>query len=140
MTRNVETESVTTSDVVQRVEEVATIVPVSRLSGRVDVSTTTETFEEILNEVLTSSNAEVSRHKCDLPMPVGEPLPGTRVENGITIVPVFEERIVIEKRLYLVEEIRIRVTEKTENVAIPVLLRRQRVDVSRSDFDPEDAL
>ena len=140
MTRNVETESVTSLDVVQRVEEVATIVPVARLSGRVDVSTITETFEEILNEVLTSSNAEVSRQKCDLPMPVGEPLPCTRVENGVTIVPVFEERIVIEKRLYLVEEIRIRVTEETENVAIPVLLRRQRVDVTRSDFDPEDAL
>jgi stress response protein YsnF len=54
-----------------------------------------------------------------------------RTEDAVTIVPVFEEVLVVEKRLVLKREIRIRKRPTSETVAIPVSLRKQRVEVER---------
>ena len=49
----------------------------------------------------------------------------------MTIVPVVREELHIEKRLVLVEEIHLHRRTRTEEVDIPVELRRQSVVISR---------
>jgi stress response protein YsnF len=49
----------------------------------------------------------------------------------VTIIPVLEEVLVVEKRLVLKEEVHIRSTTSGEDVEVPVTLRRQRAVVER---------
>ena len=81
-------------------------------------------------------------------MPVGcivETAPDVRTEGDLTIVPVVEEVLVVEKRLVLKEELHIRRTSQTEVVEVPVTLRKQRAVVERqvphtspSEGDPNE--
>jgi stress response protein YsnF len=48
-----------------------------------------------------------------------------------TIIPVLEEVLVVEKRLVLKREIRIRMRPTSETAEIPVSLRKQRAKVER---------
>ncbi len=133
-----EPDTIMMSETLLRVEETASVEAVARVAGRVDVSTVTETLEEIITQVLISSQANVSRHACNELIAGGAALPGTRTENGVLIVPVFEERLVMEKRLYLVEEIHIQIMETEEAVSVPVTLRKQRVEIVRTDPEAGD--
>jgi stress response protein YsnF len=60
-------------------------------------------------------------------------VPVIRTENGITIVPVLEEILVVEKRLILREELHIMQEVSHETVEVPVSLRKQRAVVERVD-------
>ena len=67
-------------------------------------------------------------------MPVGRPVeaaPQVREEDGVLIVPVLEERLVVTTELILKEEIRIIKKSRTEMVREPVRLRSERVEVER---------
>ena len=111
-----------------------------RSTGRVRVTTRTETVQQDVEETLSSLTAEIRRVPVERELAPGEALPEARVEDGVTIVPVLEERLVIEKRLVLVEEVHIERRRESETVTTPVTLRRQRVDVERlpGDDDPHD--
>jgi len=63
-------------------------------------------------------------------------MPEVLVEGDLTIVPVVEERIVVTRELYLVEEVHIRRTEHLETTEVPITTRRQTVSVQR--LSPED--
>ena len=67
--------------------------------------------------------------------PIGKPilgeLPQISTAGDTTIVPVFEEVIVVEKRLMLKEELHIRCRGTVEQVKVPVQLRKQEADVQR---------
>ncbi len=98
--------------------------------GRVRVSTKTEFVTEKAEARLDSENVEVTR------VPIGREVqeaPSVRTDGDVTIVPVMEEILVVEKRLMLVEEIHIRRLATTEDVSIPVELRKQRATVERTD-------
>ena len=60
--------------------------------------------------------------------------PAIREEEGVTIIPVIEERLVVEKRLFLVEEIHVVRTAAAEPVALPTTLRRTHVEIDRADL------
>jgi stress response protein YsnF len=67
-------------------------------------------------------------------VPVGcivETAPEIRTKGDLTIVPVLEEVLLVEKRLVLKEELHIRRTIHTEVVEVPVTLRKQRAVVER---------
>lgn len=121
------------------VDEQLSVKVVPRLSGRVEVSTRTETVEELVTQMLTSTLVDVSRHPRNEFIASDQSVPVTRTEDGVTIVPVLEERLVVEKRLYLVEEIHLRLTESAETVTLPVSLRKTRVDISRTSPDEPQA-
>ena len=53
----------------------------------------------------------------------------------MTIIPVVEEVLVIEKRLVLKEELHIRRRIATETVEVPVTLRNQRAIVERETLE-----
>lgn len=104
-------------------------------SGRVRVSVSTETVEEVVRETLRSRSAQVER------VPVEQEIdqaPATREENGVLIIPVVEEVLVIVKKLYLKEEIHIRFDEKEEIVEQPVERRVQRAVIGRLASDELD--
>ena len=54
-----------------------------------------------------------------------------RTEDDVIIIPVFEEVLVVEKRLVLKREIRIMKRATSETVEIPITLRKQQAKVER---------
>lgn len=110
-------------------EERASIDKRTVTTGKVRVVTHTETVEELVRAVLEGEEADVSTVELD--QTVSGSAPRIRTEDGVTIIPVLEEILVVEKRLVLKREIRIRTRSTSETVEIPVSLRKQRATVER---------
>lgn len=104
-------------------------------TGRVRVRTRTDTDEQILRESLRGNVVGVTRVPVGRTLGEGEAVPQTRVEDGVTIIPVLEEVLVVEKRLVLREEVHIRETATSEQAEVPITLRRQRAVVERVGAD-----
>lgn len=101
-------------------------------TGRVRVSVATETEEVLVQDTLRSERAEVQRVPVGRELADGEQAPSVRHEaDGTVVVPVVEEVLVVERRLVLREEIRLRVVASEEVAEQPVTLRRQRAEVER---------
>ena len=101
-------------------------------TGRVRVSVSTDIEEQVVRETLRSERAEFERVPIDRELAVGEPAPAMRQEpDGTVVVPVVEEILVVEKRLVLREEIRMRLVAVDEAVEQPVTVRKQRASVER---------
>lgn len=124
--------------VIPVVEERAEIGIRRRTTGRTRVATRTETVTEDVAMRLASEAVEVTRIPVGRDLDPGEPVPGVREEGDTTILPVLEEVLVVEKRLRLVEEVRVRRTREAENVSIPVTLRRQIAEIEREDVQATD--
>jgi uncharacterized protein (TIGR02271 family) len=101
-------------------------------TGKVRVRTTVGMVEEVARATLEEEQVEVTR------VPVGREVdvaPSVRTEGDVTILPVLEEVLVVEKRLVLKEELHIRRTLARENVEVPVTLRKARAVVERLTAD-----
>lgn len=95
-------------------------------TGRVRVRTQVEVVDEVLRDSVRRGLVDVER------VPVGAFVtntPQVREEGDVLIVPVLEERAVVEKRLFLVEEVRLRRTTETVPVEIPASRRVTRVEI-----------
>jgi stress response protein YsnF len=119
-----------TYETIPVVEETARIDRREVETGRVKVHTVVETSEQLVREALSSRNVKVTRVPVDQPVTT---VPEIRTENGVTIVPVLEEVLVVEKRLILKEEVHIEQEVSQETVELPVSLRKQRAVVERVD-------
>lgn len=122
-------------EVLPVVEERA-LVGVRRVdAGRVRVRVVTETVDEPVTAALAGERVEVTR------VPVGrevDALPAMRVEGDVTILPVVEEVLVVERRLVLREEVHLRRVAGTEQVDTTLPLRRQRVVIERIETSEDD--
>ena len=107
------------------------------VTGRVRVRTETKTFAEVVRQDLRGMRAEVVRMPINRTLEPGERPPEPRTEGDVMIIPIFEEVIVVEKRLVLKEELHITQHLTTETVEVPVDLRRQRAVVERLSPDDE---
>jgi stress response protein YsnF len=87
-----------------------------------------DVVEEMTQASLERETVEVTRVPVDR---VVDEAPAIRTENDVTIVPVLEEVLVVEKRLVLKEELHIRRQTRSEDVQVPVQLRKQRAVVER---------
>jgi stress response protein YsnF len=96
--------------------------------GRVIVRTRIEDREELAEASLLQQEVEVERVPRGI---VVETMPEVREEDGILVVPVVEERLVVTTELVLKEEIRITKKSRTEIVREPVRLRTERVEIER---------
>ena len=103
-----------------------------RVTGTVRVDVRTETVEELARASLSRTDVTVDRRDVDRMLDPGEDPPRVRTEDGVTIVPILEERLVVETRLFLKAELHIATTTRIEEVETPVTLRRQRAEVTRS--------
>lgn len=101
-------------------------------TGRVRVSVSTTSDERLVQETLRSERAEVEYVQVNRDLLEGEAAPVARWEDdGTLVVPVVEEVLIIERRLVLREEVRLRLVAKDEVIKQPVTLRRQHARVER---------
>lgn len=97
----------------------------------------TKTVQEELQTVqipLTSETIEIERIELNQYV---EETPLTRQEGNTTIYPVLKEVLVVQKRLMLVEEIRVTRKQTQTQQTQSVSLRREDVRIERIDANPE---
>lgn len=115
-------------DVISVVEEHYSVDKLKSVSGRIRVKTTTETVDEVVRTTLRGETFEVTRIPVDR---IVTEAPAIRTEGDVTIVPVLEEVVVVQKQLRLKEELHIRRRSTEEEVETPITLRKQRADIDR---------
>ena len=101
-----------------------------QVTRTVRVARETRSRDMLVEEDLISTGVVIER------VPMGQfvdTMPPVREEGDLTILPVVEEVLVTERRLRLVEEVRIRRVHTTAAHVETVKLREQRVVVTRSD-------
>lgn len=96
----------------------------------VRVSAVTREKERLLDETLTHERVEVERIPIGLPIDV---VPPVREEGDTTIFSVVEEIVVIERRLILKEEVRIRRLRTTEHHRETVMVLEQNAVITRTE-------
>jgi uncharacterized protein (TIGR02271 family) len=96
--------------------------------GRVVVRTRVETRDEVAEIELQQEEVTVERVPLGVPV---EAAPAVREEDGVLIVPVLEEQLVLTTQLILKEELRITKRSRTEVVREPVQLRSEQADIVR---------
>lgn len=129
----------TSKETIPIVEESLRVRKEVRETGRVRISKRTETQTETIDEPLLREDVEVRR------VPVDRVVDGPveiRREGDVTIIPVLEERLVVQKQLVLKEELHVERRASTYHDPHHVDVRRESVDVQRhrpSDPDSADA-
>ena len=115
--------------VIPIIEEYAVIEKEVIETGKVTISKRVTQQDQFISEPILHEEVSVER------VPVNkfiETTPEIRYEGDLMIIPVVEQRAVIEKRLYLTEELHVRKqvieTYHTEEIT----LRKEEVDVKRS--------
>lgn len=101
-----------------------------QLVRTVQVRRETRSHDKLVEESLAKTAVVIER------VPIGQfvdAVPPTREEGDVTILPVIEEVVVVQRRLRLVEEVRIRRVQTTDTHVETVNLREQHVVVTRSD-------
>jgi stress response protein YsnF len=115
-------------------EEQASIAKRRIVTGKVKVSTVTHEHEQLIEEMLDREQVEIERTPIDKRIDV---MPRVREEGDTTVIPIVEEILVIERRLVLKEEVRVRRVRSKESHQERVVLRRQEAVISR---DPAESL
>ncbi|MGL5081029.1 MAG: YsnF/AvaK domain-containing protein [Microcoleaceae cyanobacterium] len=100
--------------------------------GVVRVHKRVETWEEVVDA--PTVHEEVVVEHVSINQFVGDVVPEVREENGVLIIPLIEEVVVVETRLLLREEVRISKRRTTENIPQTITLRREVVDIERTEF------
>ncbi len=103
------------------------LVPVKRPAdlGELRIHKSVEEAEEAVREPVSRDELVVER------VSVGRPLDAPlepRVEGDWLVIPIMEEVLVVQKRLMLTEEIRIRKRQLTEEQEVRETVRRERVE------------
>jgi uncharacterized protein (TIGR02271 family) len=100
-----------------------------RVTGdTVRVSTATREREQLIDEELTHHRVEIERVVIDR---VVDAVPPVREEGDVTIVPIVEEVVVIERRLVLKEEVHMRRVRVIARHRETVTVREQEAVITR---------
>src|SRR3954447_21555341 len=121
--------------VVPVVEETAVVYKERVVTDRVRLNKQIHEDQEVLDIPVRTETLEVER------VPVGrivEAAPAIRQEGETTVYPVVEEVLVVEKRLRLVEEVRVTQWQATRHIREEVVLRREEITVEHT-ADPDGA-
>lgn len=81
-----------------------------------------------IDEDLLSQSVALTR------VPIGRDVEGplaVRYENGVTIIPIVEERLVVRRQLVLVEEIHVGTATHTTRAPQSITVRREEIMVER---------
>lgn len=105
--------------------------------GRVRVHKRVETREESVDTPVIRE--EVVYERIPVNKFVDEEPPGVREEEGVLIIPVIEEVLVVEKRLLVREEVRVSKRRTKTSTPQTFTLRREVVDIEREKFSEDDA-
>ena len=113
------------------IEERATIRREVVETGRVVVTKRVHEADEQIVVPVQHDEVHYERVPLNQTLPAGATAPGPRQEGDTLIIPVLREVAVVEKRLLLVEELRITKRQVTTEHAEPLHLRREEVLVER---------
>lgn len=116
------------------VQEDVTVSKRELETGRVRVRTEVQWRTDHARADLFRDHVEVER------VPVGREIdtaPPVREEGDTVVIPVVEEVLVVEKRLVLKEEIRLKRTRTVEHLHEPVRLRAMEAVVEREELSPD---
>jgi stress response protein YsnF len=97
--------------------------------GVIHVRTRVETTDQTVDERLVHEEVIVERIRID--KEIGNEYPKIHEHNGVLVIPVVEEVLVVSKQLRLKEELRVIRRKKTVHEAQTVQVRRQVVEVER---------
>lgn len=98
-------------------------------SGKVRISKRISEHEELVDVPLMHEEVSIERVQLNLFV---EAMPPVRQEGDTMVIPVVREEIVIQKRLLLVEELRVRKQLIEEHKPQPITLRREEVEIIRT--------
>jgi uncharacterized protein (TIGR02271 family) len=101
-------------------------------TGGVRVHVGVRQREEVVDEPLVREEVHVERVPINRPV---DGVPGVRQEGGVTIVPVVEEVLVVQKRLMLKEEVRITKRRFEAHEPQKVVLRTEEPQIE--EIEPE---
>lgn len=101
-------------------------------TDRVRVRTVVETEDVLVEGLLQVGRLDVTRVAVD--REVSE-APEPYRDGDVLVIPIVEERLVVEKRLFVVEELRVASSSQEEAISVPVSLRRTHAIVERDDPD-----
>jgi uncharacterized protein (TIGR02271 family) len=114
------------------VQENLTVAKRSVETGRVRIRTVVDEKLVRVSEQLERDDVTIERVSVNREVTQA---PEVREEDGVLIVPVLEEVVVVEKRLFLKEELHVHRNRRSEPVDEAVRVRSMRVEVER--VDPE---
>src|SRR3954466_13299935 len=119
--------------VVPVVEETAVVYKERVVTDRVRLHKRVHEDQEVLDIPVRTETLEVERVPVDRFV---EAAPAIRQEGETTVYPVVEEVLVVEKRLWLVEEVHVTQRQATRHVREEVVLRREEITVEHM-ADPD---
>lgn len=117
------------------VEERATVGKRQVETGRVRIVKKVSTRRETIGAGGWDETFDIER------VPIGQPVDGpvaARQEGDTLVIPVLEERLVVEKRLFLKEELRVTKRRTPRTRTQEILLRREEISVERLPPVAED--
>ncbi|WP_242154884.1 YsnF/AvaK domain-containing protein [Sphingomonas sp. BAUL-RG-20F-R05-02] len=114
-------------------EEQLEIDKLQTVTDRVKVSTHVDERTVLLEDTVERGDLTIERIAVDRAVTEA---PEPRQEGDTLIVSLIEERLVVEKRLFVIEELRITRTSTTEHVAIPATVRTMRATVAHAKQPP----
>jgi uncharacterized protein (TIGR02271 family) len=97
-------------------------------TGRVRITKHVTEHTEDLNIPLVSEEVDIEKVAVNQYV---ETAPGVRYEGETMIIPVIREVLVVEKKLMLVEELRVTKRQVQTNETQQVTLRKEEVDIER---------
>jgi len=98
------------------------------VTGQVKVGTITRESEQLVEELLEQEHVEVERTAIGKQV---DKAPPVREEGDTLIIPILEEIVVVERRLLLKEEIRVRRTREKQPYQERVVVRKQEAVITR---------
>jgi uncharacterized protein (TIGR02271 family) len=114
------------------VQENLTVAKHSVETGRVRIRTVVDEKLVRVSEQLERDDVTIERVSVNREVTQA---PEVREENGVLIVPVLEEIAVVEKRLFLKEELHVHRNRRGEPIDEAVRLRSTRVEAERVGSD-----
>jgi len=97
-------------------------------TGRVRISTVVDERQEWVRENLVREEISIERVRMD--RLVDQP-PRMRQDGDVLIIPLVEEVLVVEKKLMLREELRVRTRRHADQIEQPVTLKSTRAVIER---------
>ena len=114
-------------------QEHVSVQKAEAVTDRLRVMTHVEERYIVVEEDVERGQLMVERVAIERPV---SQAPEPRQEGDTLIVSIVEERLVVEKRLFVIEELRITRTTATEHVSIPETVRTMRATVEHTDPSP----
>jgi len=97
-------------------------------TGRVRIRTVVDERQEWVREDLVREEISIERVRMD--RLVDQP-PRMRQDGNVLIIPLVEEVLVVEKKLMLREELRVRTQRHTDKIEQPATLKSTRAVIER---------